>query len=403
MNTNQARPATALEIAQTTETASERFRLVGLAETNVEPSKKIAQTARIARLADSPSTSSFDDGTTSPTIVAAPFGRSLNAQDASSLDFARDVLRSESRAILAQLDRLDSRFCDAVSLLLDCSGAVVVTGMGKAGLIGRKISATLSSTGTPSHFLHPAEAFHGDLGSIRSNDVVLALSQSGETEEIRRLLPPLKARSIPMIAIVSDARSSLGRAATFALEIGKIEEADALRLAPSSSAAAMLAVGDALALTTSRRRDFQAEDFARFHPGGALGRRLSRVDDCMRPIERCRVASDELTIREIFVAGRKPGRRSGAILLVDAQNRLTGIFTDSDLAKLFESGGDGAFDDPIRSKMTRFPSVVRSGALMSEAVATMSARKISELPVLDERGVPLGVLDVTDLVDFFPK
>ncbi len=326
----------------------------------------------------------------------------LSAAELETLVFARDAVISGSRAILSQIARLDRRFCDAVALLTACSGSVVVTGMGKAGLIGRKISATLSSTGTPSHFLHPAEAFHGDLGTVRPDDVVLALSYSGETEELSRILAPLRARSIPIVSIVSTAASSLGRASTLVLEIGSIEEADALRLAPSSSAAAMLAVGDALALAASRRRKFRAEDFAKFHPGGSLGRRLSRVDDLMRPISQCRVASDELSIREIFVSCRKPGRRVGAILLTDEEGRLTGVFTDSDLAKLFETRDADFFDRPIRDAMTRFPSVVRSGALMSEAIATMSSRKISELPVLDERGVPLGLLDVTDLVDFFP-
>lgn len=338
-----------------------------------------------------------------PNEVAVSFeSTALSTADSESLSFARDVLLSESRAILDQIERLDRRFCDAVELLTSCSGSVVVTGMGKAGLIGRKISATLSSTGTPSHFLHPAEAFHGDLGTVRPDDVVLALSYSGETEELSQILAPLRSRSIPIVSIVSTAASSLGRASTLVLEIGSIEEADALRLAPSSSAAAMLAVGDALALAASRRRKFRAEDFAKFHPGGSLGRRLSRVDDLMRPLSQCRVASDALSIREIFVSCRKPGRRVGAILLTDDEGRLTGVFTDSDLAKLFETRDADFFDRPIRDAMTRFPSVVRSGALMSEAIATLSSRKISELPVLDERGVPLGLLDVTDLVDFFP-
>ncbi len=326
----------------------------------------------------------------------------LESDELDALDFAKSVLRSESDAILAQRERLDARFCVALSIVASCVGSVVVTGMGKAGLIGRKISATLSSTGTPSHFLHPGEAYHGDLGTIRSNDVVLALSYSGETEEVKRLLAPLISRDVPIIAIVSSAKSALGRAATVVLEIGRIEEADSLRLAPSSSAAAMLAVGDALALTASRRRGFRSEDFARFHPGGSLGRRLSRVDDCMRPIKQCRVASDSTTIRDVFVSCRKPGRRSGAILLVDSQNKLSGIFTDSDLAKLFESREDDFFDKPICEAMTRNPSFVRSGDYMSEAVAVISTRKISELPVLDETDAPIGMLDVTDLVDFFP-
>lgn len=338
-----------------------------------------------------------------PNQAAVPFeSTALAPADSEALEFARDVLLSESRAILNQIERLDRRFCDAVSLLTSCAGSVVVTGMGKAGLVGRKISATLSSTGTPSHFLHPAEAFHGDLGTVRPGDVVLALSYSGETEELSQILAPLRSRSIPIVSIVSTAASSLGRASTLVLEIGAIEEADALRLAPSSSAAAMLAVGDALALATSRRRKFRAEDFAKFHPGGALGRRLSRVDDLMRPLSQCRVASDALSIREIFVSCRKPGRRVGAILLTDEEGRLTGVFTDSDLAKLFETRDADFFDRPIRDAMTRFPSVVRSGALTSEALAAFASRKISEIPVLDERGVPLGVLDVTDFVDFFP-
>lgn len=275
--------------------------------------------------------------------------------------------------------------------------------MGKAGLIGRKISATMSSVGLPSHFLHPGEAYHGDLGAICPDDVVLALSYSGETEEVKRILAPIGARNVPIISIVSNANSALGRASAVVLEIGKIEEADALKLAPSSSAAAMLAVGDALALTASRERGFRSEDFARFHPGGSLGRQLSRVDDCMRSIEECRVALDSTSIRDVFVKCRKPGRRSGAILLTDAQGRLSGVFTDSDLAKLFETCGADSFERPICEAMTRRPSVVRTGSYMSDAVALISAKKISELPVLDEDDRPLGMLDVTDLVDFLPK
>jgi len=334
--------------------------------------------------------------------LAPTFSTTLDREDVDALDFAKGVLRSESDAILAQQERLDSNFCEALALVSDCPGSVVVTGMGKAGLIGRKISATLSSTGTPSHFLHPGEAYHGDLGTIRPTDVVLAMSYSGETEEVKRLLAPLSSRNVPIIAIVSSASSALGRAATVVLEIGRIEEADSLRLAPSSSAAAMLAVGDALALAASRRRGFGSEDFAKFHPGGSLGRRLSRVDDRMRPIKECRVASDSTTIREVFVSCRKPGRRSGAILLVDSRNKLSGIFTDSDLARLFEAREDDFFDKPICEAMTRKPSFIRSGRHMSEAVAIVSARKISELPVLDKDDAPIGMLDVTDLVDFFP-
>ncbi|MBR5758815.1 MAG: KpsF/GutQ family sugar-phosphate isomerase [Thermoguttaceae bacterium] len=335
-------------------------------------------------------------------LALAPETRPRTRSDEDALEFARGVLRSESDAILAQIERLDDDFCVALDMIASCRGYVVVTGMGKAGLIGRKLSATMSSTGTPSHFLHPGEAFHGDLGSIRPGDVVLALSYSGETEEIKRILAPISSRNIPIVSIVSSRLSSLGRASTAVLEVGKIEEADALRLAPSSSAAAMLAVGDALALAVSREKGFRSEDFARFHPGGSLGRQLSRVDECMRPIEQCRSASDSATVRDVFSSCRKPGRRSGAILLTNERGTLTGIFTDSDLAKLFETRGENAFDKPICDVMTKTPSVVESGVLMKEAVALMASRKISELPVVDREGKALGLIDITDLGDFFP-
>ena len=350
-------------------------------------------------------------GSASPDVVSfegslalktSEFAREWTSNDADALEYARSVVRSEGDAILRLVDALDSRFCEAVSLVLDCRGRLVTTGMGKAGLIARKIAATASSTGSPSHFVHPGEARHGDLGAITADDVVLAFSYSGETEEIKQILGPLASRGVPIVAIVSTADSALGRAATVALEIGKIEEADALKLAPSSSAAAMLAMGDALALTVSRLRGFRSEDFARFHPGGALGRSLSRVCELMRPLELCRVAPDTTTVRDVFTSCRKPGRRSGAVLLLDESGRLSGIFTDSDLARLFESRREDAFDRPVSEVMTPSPLAVRADATMKEAVEILSKRKISELPALDEEGRPVGVLDVTDVVAFMP-
>ena len=323
--------------------------------------------------------------------------------DADALSYAKSVVRSESAAILGLVDAFDSRFCEAVSLVLECRGRLVTTGMGKAGLIARKIAATASSTGSPSHFVHSGEARHGDLGAITPDDVVLAFSYSGETEEVKRILGPLASRGVPIVAIVSTAESALGRAATVALEIGKIEEADSLRLAPSSSAAAMLAMGDALALTVSRLRGFRSEDFARFHPGGALGLSLSRVCELMRPLEQCRVASDATSVRDVFTSCRKPGRRAGAVLLLDHSGKLSGIFTDSDLARLFESRREDALDRPISEVMTPAPIAIRADATMKEAVEILSKRKISELPALDEEGRPVGILDVTDVVAFMPE
>ena len=355
-------------------------------------------TLRIAGSA-APDVVSFEGSLALKTLGVA---REWTSNDADALEYARSVVRSEGDAILRLVDALDSRFCEAVSLVLDCRGRLVTTGMGKAGLIARKIAATASSTGSPSHFVHPGEARHGDLGAITADDVVLAFSYSGETEEIKQILGPLASRGVPIVAIVSTADSALGRAATVSLEIGKIEEADSLKLAPSSSAAAMLAMGDALALTVSRLRGFRSEDFARFHPGGALGRSLSRVCELMRPLELCRVAPDTTTVRDVFTSCRKPGRRSGAVLLLDESGRLSGIFTDSDLARLFESRREDAFDRPVSEVMTPSPLAVRADATMKEAVEILSKRKISELPALDEEGRPVGVLDVTDVVAFMP-
>jgi arabinose-5-phosphate isomerase len=319
------------------------------------------------------------------------------------LRFARQVVLTESRALERIANRLDQEFCRAVQLVFACRGSIIVCGMGKAGLVGQKIMATLASTGTPSHGLHPAEAIHGDLGRLGANDVVLMLSQSGETEEIVRLIPSIVALGVPMIAITSKATSSLGRAATVTIELGDLEEACALGLAPSTSTTAMLAVGDALALVVSRMRHFGREDFARFHPGGSLGYKLSRVEQQMRPIAECRIASETETVRQVLIGASKPGRRTGATMLIDAERHLVGIFTDSDLARLFEHRRDGDLDRPIRQVMTCKPLRVAVGTMMVEAVAIMAERKISELPVVDDAGHPVGLLDITDIVSLLPK
>jgi arabinose-5-phosphate isomerase len=319
------------------------------------------------------------------------------------LRFARQVVLTESRALAQVADRLDGEFCRAVQLVFHCQGSVIVCGMGKAGLVGQKIMATLASTGTPSHCLHPAEAVHGDLGRVHRRDVMLVLSQSGETEEIVRLLPSLVELGAPIVAITSMAASTLGRAAAVTIELGRLEEACTLGLAPSTSTTAMLAVGDALALVVSQMRRFGREDFARFHPGGNLGYKLSRAEHHTRPLDQCRVASEEQTVRQVLVAASMPGRRTGAIMLVDAHGRLAGIFTDSDLAKLFEHRRDGELDGPIRNVMTKNPLCVDRNAMMVDAVAIMAERKISELPVIDSDGCPVGLIDITDVVALLPK
>ena len=318
------------------------------------------------------------------------------------LRFGREVLQIEADALLCLVKRLDSKFCDAVELLYGCPGSVIVTGMGKAGLIGRKIAATLASTGTNSHFLHPAEALHGDLGRIQPHDLILALSVSGETDEVVRVLPSFKARGNPLVSITGNANSTLARHSRVVLTLGPIREACSLGLAPSTSTTAMLALGDALALVVSRQRQFRPEDFARFHPGGTLGRRLAKVEELMRPLSVCRVAAQSQTLRGVLVSVSKPGRRTGAIMLVDDAGSLTGIFTDSDLARLLEREPDSSLDLTIGDVMTRFPKKVSVGAPLAEAVAILAQCKISELPVVDQLDRPGGMIVITDLMDLVP-
>jgi len=310
----------------------------------------------------------------------------------------REIIRTEGETLLALAENLSPEFCRAADRLHACRGSVLVCGMGKAGLVGQKLTATLSSTGTRSHFLHPAEAIHGDLGRIHRDDIVLILSYSGETEEVVRLLPAIRKLGAEIIAITGQPQSQLGRAATITLDLGPIREACPLGLAPSASTTAMLALGDALALVVSQMRDFSAVDFARFHPGGSLGRKLAKVEDTMRPLAECRLALETDTLRSTLVRQSRPGRRSGAIMITDSSGRLAGIFTDSDLARLLEKNRDQAIDGPLSFIMTVSPQCVPAGSLLSVACEILMERKISELPVVDASGKPIGLIDITDIV-----
>jgi arabinose-5-phosphate isomerase len=314
------------------------------------------------------------------------------------LRLARDIVKTEGRTLLELADRLGPEFCAAADLLYPSRGSVIVCGIGKAGLIGRKISATLASTGTRSHFLHPSEAIHGDLGRVHADDVALILSFSGETEEIVRILPPLAEFNVAIIAITGRADSRLARHAQVVLDLGPVREACPLDLAPTASTTAMLALGDALALVVSQMRGFQPDDFARFHPGGSLGRRLMRVEEGMRPLVECRLAGANQTLRETLVQQSRPGRRTGAIMVVDEVGRLAGLFTDSDLARLLESNRDAAIDGPLGDVMTPSPATVVVGQSLQAACDLLSRRKFSELPVIDGDGKPVGLIDITDLV-----
>jgi arabinose-5-phosphate isomerase len=322
--------------------------------------------------------------------------------EARGLEFAREVLRIEANALDLVRMRLDATIARAAERVFRCPGSVIVTGMGKAGLVGQKVAATLASTGTRAFSLHPGEAIHGDLGRIRADDVVIALSQSGETEEVLRLIPPLRRLGAVLVAITGRSTSSLGEAADICVALGPIEEACPLGLAPSASTTALMAVGDALALLVSKMRDFRAEDFALYHPGGNLGRRLAYVEDLMRTNNRLRQAHRSKTVREVFVGLAGPRRRSGAVLIVDDDGRLAGIFTDSDLARLFEGRHEDRLDRPISEVMTADPIQVAVGSSVAEAVEVMKSRKISELPVVDRNGRPVGLIDLTDLIGLVP-
>lgn len=310
----------------------------------------------------------------------------------------REIIHAEAAAMLVSAEFLAADFTRATKLFSECRGAVIVAGIGKAGLVGQKLSATFASTGTRSYFLHPTEALHGDLGRVEKNDIVLILSFSGETEEIAKLLSALTPIGPTIVAVTSRAKSTLAKKADLVLDIGPIQEACPLGLAPSASTAAMMALGDALALVASRLRGFSADDFARYHPGGSLGKKLTKVEEVQRPLAECRTARDTQTVREVFVSQSRPGRRTGAIMLTDAKGVLTGIFTDSDLARLFERKHDAAIDRPIGEVMTRKPASVKLGVSVAEACDVLADKKISELPVVDAAGRPVGMIDITDLV-----
>ncbi len=312
---------------------------------------------------------------------------------------AAEVIRSEAAAIAALEARLDERFVAAVELVLACEGFVVVTGVGKAGIVAQKISATLASTGTPSLFLHPTEALHGDLGRFRARDVLLVLSNSGESAEIVALLPSARAIGARLVAITGGASSTLARHSDCVLDIGRVQEACPLTLAPTASTTAMLAMGDALAMVVLQRRNFSREDYARFHPGGALGRRLMKVGDMMRRGEQLPLLPAGSTLKEaVLVMNRTPGR-PGAALVVDGAGKLAGIFTHGDLARLFEHGTafDGA--QKVDAHMGTKPKTTRPEALVEDAQHLLHEHKIDQLAVVDDAHRPVGLVDVQDLLD----
>ena len=317
------------------------------------------------------------------------------ADQSSLLATARRALAIEARAVEGLLARLDGRFAAACRVCLECPGRVVVTGMGKSGHIARKVAATLASTGTPAFFLHPAEASHGDLGMITRGDAVLALSNSGETPELLLLLPHLKRLAVPLIVMAGKTASTLGRAATVALDVSVPEEACPLNLAPTASTTATLAMGDALAVAVLEARGFTKQDFARSHPGGALGRQLLlHVEQIMRTGEALPRVGPDTRLGEGLLEMSRKGL--GMTVVVDAADRILGVFTDGDLRRTLDRHVD-IHAATMGEVMTSPCKSIAPKHLAAEAVHLMEVHRITALPVADEQGRLLGVLNVHDL------
>ena len=324
-------------------------------------------------------------------------GGSAPTESSEVLALGRQILARECEAIACAQANLSSSFVEAVRLILNCRGRVAVTGMGKAGLVGRKIQATLASTATPAYALHPAEAIHGDLGMICPDDLILALSNSGETQELVKLLPVFKKTGCVVILLTGKTRSRCAALADVVIDIGDVPEACPLGLAPSSTTTAMLAVGDALALTVMKLRGVRPEQYAIYHPGGALGRSLMKVQEVMRTGADCPSIGPEATLREYNEALEQAPRRAGAAAIVDDDNKLVGFFTNGDLRRCLSQDRHPR-ELRIAEVMTVDPKFARAADLVADAVRTMQRYKIDELPAVDSDHRLIGMIDIQDLV-----
>ncbi|MBF8254290.1 MAG: kdsD [Deltaproteobacteria bacterium] len=313
------------------------------------------------------------------------------------LQRAKTVLEIEARGITSMIDRLDDNFARAIELLHGCRGKVVVTGMGKSGLIGRKISATLASTGTPSFFLHSGDAVHGDIGMVMKGDVILAVSNSGDTDEILKLLPHFKRHGFKLIVMTGKPDSTLAQAGHVVLDVGVAEEACPLGLAPTASTTAALAMGDALAVVLLEKKGFKEEDFAVRHPGGILGRKLLLlVEDLMHRGDQVPLVNQDTPMKEALF--EITSKRLGVTGVVDAQGKLVGVITDGDLRRALERHRD-ILDLKARDLMTRDPKTITAEKLAAEAVAVMERYPITSLFVLKNGSrTPLGLIHLHDLV-----
>lgn len=310
------------------------------------------------------------------------------------IDFARKVLRTEADAIMGLVPTIDARFERALALLHECQGRVVVTGMGKSGIIAHKLSATFSSTGTPALFLHAAEAVHGDLGMVQTNDVVVALSYSGETEELIRLLEAIRRIGARLISLTGNPASTLGTASDVALDCAVAEEACPMNLAPTASTTATLALGDALAMALARRKGFRLEQFASLHPGGRIGKRLTLVETVMHAGDALPQVRHGALMPDVI--HEMSSKRLGMTCVADDQGRLVGVVTDGDLRRHMTPGSD-LLDHRAQDVMTPRPVTIRRGMLAVEALRLMEQRKITSVVVVDDRGAAEGVVHLHDL------
>jgi arabinose-5-phosphate isomerase len=314
-----------------------------------------------------------------------------------TIETAKRVLRIEAEAIEALIDRISESFEKAVEIILNSRGRVVVTGMGKSGLIGKKIAATLASTGTPAFFMHPAEAIHGDLGMVTSDDVIIAISNSGETEEVIRLIPFLKRFNVKLIAITGNNGSTLAQQADVSLDVSIREEACPLGIVPTASTTATLAMGDALAVALLKRRGFKEEDFAMYHPGGSLGKRLFiKVRDLMHTGDALPVVEPDTPMTEAIM--EISSKRLGVTAVVDGERRIMGIITDGDLRRGIQKYGKAFFDMKAGEVMTKNPKTISADELAMKALAIMEEKSITSLLVPDRNGRLEGIIHIHDIL-----
>ncbi len=319
----------------------------------------------------------------------------------SHLEFARQVIHAEAEAVQAVIPHLTADFDKAVEMLRSLRGTAILSGMGKSGIIAQKISATLASTGTPSHYLHPTEAMHGDLGRVRGSDVVILVSYSGTTDDVLALAALVRQDRVPVIALCGKPDSHLAKIADLRLCVGDVTEACPHNLAPTASTTAMLALGDALAMAVSRARAFSADDFRKRHPGGMLGRQMMAITDVLRfrAGDNLPLIDDCHTLEEAMAeAAANYPRRAGALILVNAKRKLSGIFTDADFRRLITREGGAALKRPIADVMTKSPRCLLDTSLVRDAVQMVRELRVDELPVVNAAGKPVGLIDVQDLI-----